>query len=141
MFESEIKEKIFQKLEYDTYMLKEYSLIYFKLFFSFHDDLEIREKLNEVIKSYYSYSWLEYQILFRIENVDYNEKLGEICLDMLEELDRIFFKEFNYNEYVLSSYEDAISMNDINRAVIRDREFLPLTKEVKEEFIKKLTLK
>lgn len=140
MFGSEIKEKIFQKLEYDTYMLKEYSLIYFKLFFSFHDDLEIREKLNEVIKSYYSYSWLEYQILFRIGNVDYNEKLGEICLDMLEELDRIFFKEFNYNEYVLSSYEDAISMKDMNRAVIKEREFLLLTKEVKEEFIKKLTL-
>ena len=59
---------------------------------------------------------------------------------MLEELESIFLKQFNYNEYVLSSYEDAISMNDINRAVIKEREFLPLTKEVKEEFIKKLTL-
>lgn len=140
MFESEIKEKIFQKLEYDTYMLKEYLLIYLKLFFNFQDNLGIREKLNEFIKNYYSYSWLEYQILFRIGNVDYNEKLEEICLDMLEELESIFLKQFNYNEYVLSSYEDAILMNDMNRAVIKEREFLPLTKEVKEEFIKKLTL-
>ena len=141
MFESVIKEKIFQKLEYDTYMLKEYLLIYFKLFFSFHDDLKIRKEFNEFIKNYYSYSLLEYQILFRIGNVDYNEKLEEICLDMLEELESIFLKQFNYNEYVFSSYEDAISMKDINRAVIREREFLLLTKEVKEEFIKKLTLK
>ncbi|MBQ8472515.1 MAG: hypothetical protein IJ501_03325 [Bacilli bacterium] len=141
MFESEIKEKIFQKLEYDTYMLKEYLLIYFKLFFNFSDDLEIRKKFNEFIKNYYLYSLLEYQILFRIGNVDYNEKLEEICLDMLEELEKIYFKQFNYNEYVLSSYEDAISMNDINRAVIREREVDCLTKEVKEEFIKKLTLK
>lgn len=140
MFGSEIKEKIFQKLEYDTYMLKEYLLIYLKLFFNFQDNLEIREKLNEFIKNYYSYSWLEYQILFRIGNIDYNEQLEEICLDMLEELESIFLKQFNYNEYVLSSYEDAISMNDMNRAVIKEREFLHLTKEVKEEFIKKLTL-
>ena len=141
MFESEIKEKIFQKLEYDTYMLKEYLLIYFKLFFSFHDDLKIIKEFNEFIKKYYSYSLLEYQILFRIGNIDYNEKLEEICLDMLEELESIFLKQFNYNEYVLSSYEDAISMNYINRSIIKKREFASLTKELKEEFIKKLTLK
>lgn len=122
-------------------MLKEYLLIYFKLFFSFHDDLKIIKEFNEFIKKYYSYSLLEYQILFRIGNIDYNEKLEEICLDMLEELESIFLKQFNYNEYVLSSYEDAISMNYINRSIIKKREFASLTKELKEEFIKKLTLK
>ena len=76
---------------------------------------------NEFITNYYSYSWLEYQILIEIKKVKHDDKIEEICLNMLEELEKIFFKQFNYNEYILSSYEDAISMNDINREVIKNQ--------------------
>ena len=141
MFETEVREKIEEKIEYDIYLLKEYISIYLKLFSSFPGNKEFRNKFTNFIKEYYLYSWLEYQILVRIKNTNYHENLEQVCVNMLEELDSIFLKQFNYNEYILSSYEDAISMKEINRAVIPKKEFETITKENNDNFIKKLNLK
>ena len=140
MFKPEIKEKIREKYEYDFYILKEYITIYLKLFLFLKDTKELRSKFTSFIKNYYLYSLLEYQLLFKIKNIKYQENLETICIDLLDKMDSIFFKLFHYNEYILSGYEDAITCNDSKRAIIVKREFEVLSQDDKNEFIKKLNL-
>ena len=136
MFNKEIKEKILEKIEYDFYIFKEYFIVNSKLLFK-KDNVNIKNKFNEFIKDYYSYSYLEYKILIYIRNVVDIKKI-DLCLNILEELENIFFKQFNYNEYVLNGFYDAILNNDLNRASFKEKEFESLTIDIKEEFIKKL---
>ena len=141
MFNKEIQEKVSEKIEYDLYLLREYLIIYLNLFLFFPNSLEARVSFTQFLKNYYQYSYLEYQILRKIKKTKDNLELSDLCLDMLEDLEKVFYKQFNYNEYILKTYEDAILMNDLNRARVLKPEFKMITKKEKEEFIKKLTLK
>ena len=141
MYNFKIKELISQKIEYDIYILKECLELYLKLYIIFPDNLEIRKKFISFIKDYYSYSFLEYEILVKIKKIEENEKIKELCIDMLEELEKIFFKVYNYNEYVLGIHEDALLNKDINRIGRFNREFDVISSFEKDVFIKKLNNK
>jgi len=141
MFNKEIQEKVSEKIEYDLYLLREYLIIYLNLFLFFPNSLEARVSFTQFLKNYYQYSYLEYQILRKIKKTKDNLEVSDLCLDMIEDLEKVFYKQFNYNEYILKTYEDAILMNDLNRARVLKPEFKMITNNEKEEFIKKLTLK
>ena len=89
---------------------------------TFPNELELRTKLTEFIKDYYSYSKSEYQLLNRIKKLNDNNLEEECCL-ILEKLENIFLVQFNYNEDVLNGYEEAIFYKDIDRAVVMKRKF------------------
>ena len=138
MFEADVKDKIKEKIEYDLSLFKEYLLIYIKLYWLFPDNLELRDKFTSFMKQYYSYSWLEYQLLMKIRNTKYNEKLEELCFNIFEDLDNIFFKQFHYNEYILGGYLEAISLKDVYKASVPDLKFETLNEEKYKELVKRL---
>jgi len=88
VYNSEIKEKISQKIEYDIYILKECLELYLKLYIIFPNNLEIRKKFISFIKDYYSYSLLENKILFKNKKIEENEKTKDLCIDMLDKLEK-----------------------------------------------------
>lgn len=135
MFNDYIDEKKKEKIEYDLNLIKEYLVIYINLVLKFPDKYNVRNNLTEFIKEYYSYSKYEYQLLNRIKKIN-NIKLEEECALILEELERLFEKQFNYNEDVLNGYEEAIFYYDINRAVVMKKKFNNL--EIINNYIKKL---
>lgn len=65
------------------------------------------------------------------------DKLDE---NILDKLDEIFFRQFNYNEYILGGYNDAIEMRNPLRATIINREFDIIDEEEKKNILKKLNI-
>ena len=71
---------------------------------------DIREKLTKFIKNYYTYSWNEYKLLYKIKRSnDVNE---DEIVDILEELENIFNRNFETIESVLIGYTDAVFYHD-----------------------------
>lgn len=135
MYNKEVIEKIFEKIEYDLALMKECFLIYSKLLLK-KDDFDIGTKFNNFIKNYYLYSYLEYQILFLIKNQ--REDNNDLCLEMFFKLEEIFINHFKYNEYVLNGFYDAFLCDDLRLANFKEYSSLTLTKKDKDEFIKQL---
>ena len=135
MFNDYINEKKKEKLDYDLTLLKEYLIIYFNLLLKFPNEYEIRSKLTKFLKDYYSYSKTEYQLLNKIKKIT-NLTLEEECIIILEELENLFERQFNYNESILDGYEEAIFYDDINRAILMKNKEKNL--EIINNYIKKL---
>ncbi len=135
MFNDYINEKKKEKLDYDLTLLKEYLIIYFNLLLKFPNEYEIRSKLTKFLKDYYSYSKTEYQLLNKIKKIT-NLTLEEECIIILEELENLFERQFNYNESILDGYEEAIFYDDINRAIVMKNNSNNL--EIINNYIKKL---
>ena len=135
MFNDYINEKKKEKLDYDLTLLKEYLIIYFNLLLKFPNEYEIRSKLTKFLKDYYSYSKTEYQLLNKIKKIT-NLTLEEECIIILEELENLFERQFNYNESILDGYEEAIFYDDINRAIVMKNKANNL--EIINNYIKKL---
>lgn len=137
MFKEEINDQIIKKIEYDFSFLREYLVIYLNLLMKFYDNIKIREKLNNFIKDYYHYSFLEYKLLLQIKSLK-NEESKEECNKILLELDVLFQRHFQYNEYIYNSFQEAIEDRNINRAFVIKREFESLP-EKKDSYIKRIS--
>jgi len=135
MFNNYIDLKKKEKIEYDINFFREYLIIYINLLIKFPNEYDVRNKLTDFIKDYYSYSKYEYQLLNRIKKI-YNPDLEEELTLILEELEYLFEKQFNYNEDVFSGYEEAIFYDDINRAIVMKKRFDNL--EIINQYMKKI---
>lgn len=140
MFKLEIKDKIMQKIEYDLYFLKEFINLYFKLLIYFNKNKDIREKFLKFIKDYYFYTMLEYEILNKIKNIKEDSNLENFCIDIFFELDTIFADEYVYNEIIFEEIEDAIMLNDKNRIIMAKKDYKTLTRELRNEMLKKIII-
>jgi len=137
MYNEYINEKKIEKLEYDINLFKEYLIIYTNLLIKFPKEFELRSNLTNFIKDYYKYSMQEYKLLNIIKKINIENLESECCL-ILEELERMFEKQFNYNEDILNGYEEAIFYEDKNRAIITKKKFNNIIEE--KEMLKRLNI-
>lgn len=138
MYKDEVREKLSQKREYNYYLLKEYLYLYIKLFFVFPNNKNLRNELRFFVYDYFLYSDLEKEILLHIKKEFGNDEDIVECEEILDKLEEIFFRQFNYNEYILGGYNDAIETQNPLRATIPNREFDIIDKEEKDKILTNL---
>ena len=138
MYNNYINEKLNQKIEYDTFLLKEYLIIYINFLIKYPKEEGIRHELTKFLKDYYVSSLIEYQLLNKIKHLKANEKLEDECINILEELENIFERQFQYNEDILNGYEDALFFGEPLRAVVWKKDFVSIDKIKMDEYIKRL---
>ena len=138
MYNDYINEKIDEKRDYDISLFKEYLIIYINLIFKFYTHDDIRKELTKFLINYFKYSKLEYELLFYIKKLKSDSKIEDECIEILDELENIFEKEFQYNELVLDGYQEAIFYDDITRAIVMKKRFETLNIDKKNEYIKRL---
>ncbi len=138
MYKDEIKDTRSKIREYNWYFFNECLWIYIKLLFIFPKNKELRRELCLFANNYYAHSKLEKEILLHINNYFGNDDEVDECEEVLEQLDEIFFRYFNYNEYILEGYSDAIETREPLRATICDRKFDFLDDENKNQILKNL---
>lgn len=135
MFNSDVKNKLSEKREYDSYLLREVLQVYLYLLLFVKDSKEIRNNLICFYNDNKNYSILEKDILKIIKRTKENDELSELLISVMDDIEDTFFKLFNYNEYILNGYYEAIEMNDIFRAVVPKKEFKLLTEEDKKKLV------
>lgn len=123
MYNDYIKEKISEKLDYDIHFFKEYLIIYFHLLFFFSSEIECRKKLTTFIKQYFQYSKEEYKLLSILKKLDDDDELEEVCVTILEQLEKFFIKHHERIDFVMNGYEEAIFYKDITSSYFQPRKF------------------
>ena len=137
MLEEEIKTKLSEKREYDLYLFMEVLKVYLDLLLC-SNSKDKRALLMIFFSDNVLYSKLEREILKEIKKQKYNEKNLEICEDMIERMDKIFFNLFNYNEWILEGFIEAIETGEFIRAAVPAKEFEVLNDTSKKQFVKEL---
>ena len=96
------------------------------------------EYLKSLIKDYIKIYTLP---LINIEDSKYIIKINNysnVANEILVELNNMFMKMYNYNEWVLKGYVDMIYSKNIYKAVIPEKEFTYLNEELTDKYIKML---
>lgn len=91
-----------EKREYLIDLLKDYVRLYIKTFVLIKNSKVIRKDLTNLIKDYINFDKLETKVLNNLIVCKDEAVFNEI----LEELNEMFFRIFNYNEYVINGYEE-----------------------------------
>lgn len=123
-----------EKREYLIDLLKDYVRLYIKTFVLIKNSKVIRKDLTNLIKDYINFDKLETKVLNNLIVCKDEAVFNEI----LEELNEMFFRIFNYNEYVINGYEEMFEMNDVRRAVVPKKDFRILEKSIVNDYINKI---
>ncbi len=123
-----------EKREYLIDLLKDYVRLYIKTFVLIKNSKVIRKDLTNLIKDYINFDKLETKVLNNLIVCKDEAVFNEI----LEELNEMFFRIFNYNEYVINGYEEMFEMNDVSRAVVPKKDFRVLEKSIVNDYINKI---
>jgi len=138
MYKDDIKELYSQKREALTLFLVDSLIVLLKLYIFMPKNIEERDKLKQIIKSYIKYNNEEKEILSLIKkrygHIDENEFIDII----LYNLDDLFDIIYNNYEEIISSYEDMIVTKDSYRAIIPKDKVLSLDIELKRKYINQL---
>lgn len=138
MYKDEIRNTMSQIREYNLYFFNECLSIYIKLLFTFPKNRGLRKQLWLFVNNYFSHFKLEKEILLYIKKQFGNDdELLEIH-EVLDNLDQIFFYYFNYNEYIINCFDDAMETREPLRATIADRQFDIVDDNYRDEVINSL---
>ena len=138
MLNSEVKQKIRERKDYDKYFLLEIIDIYIFLLLEFQNTTKNRRELINFYKEYTKYSKLEKEILNIIKNSKQNSDTLEIGESLIDDIEEIYFKIFNYNEWIINQYYEAMKDRSYKNILIKEKEFGTFSEESKKELIKKL---
>lgn len=139
MLNSDVNTILSEKVEYDLYLFKQVLGIYLSLLL-YPNSKDKRILLMYFYNDNVLYSKLEKEILKEIKKQKDNENIREICEEMIDKMDKIFFRLFNYNEWILDGFFDAFATNDLSRASLPPKKFDVLDENSKNEFVKKLKM-
>ena len=138
MLDNEVKQKIRERKDYDKYFLLEIIDIYIFLLLEFQNTTKNRRELINFYKEYTKYSKLEKEILNIIKNSKQNSDTLEIGESLIDDIEEIYFKIFNYNEWIINQYYEAMKDRSYKNILIKEKEFGTFSEESKKELIKKL---
>ena len=128
-----------EKREYLIQLYIDYIYIYLNTLIFVNDSKNERMKLTNFFIEYLKYHRLENKLLKYLKIKCRNEKYNDLCDEILEELNKIFFNTYNYNEWILQGYIDMIETKEKYRAYIPAKEFKILDENLNDEYIKKLS--
>ena len=128
-----------EKREYLISLYLDYISIYLNTLIFVKNSKNERDQLTNFFNDYFKYHKLENKVLKYLKIKCRNENNNELCDEILEELNKIFFNTYNYNEWILKGYTDMIETNQTYRAYIPPKEFKILDENLKDEYIKKLS--
>lgn len=137
MYVYETEELRREKLEADASITFQMILLYIRSFFVPESEQQRKVLLNE-LRTYLEYSKCEKQILAAIDSkYGYTDEVP--CVEeVLNDLDEMFEKYYDYIDRVLSGYEDMIDLNEAFRANIIIKKPVIINKENKQEFLSRL---
>lgn len=137
MYVYETEELRREKLEADASITFQMILLYIRSFFVPDSEQQRKVLLNE-LRTYLEYSKCEKQILAAIDSkYGYTDEVP--CVEeVLNDLDEMFEKYYDYIDRVLSGYEDMIDLNEAFRANIIIKKPVIINKENKQEFLSRL---
>lgn len=137
MYVYETEELRREKLEADASITFQMILLYIRSFFVPESEQQRKVLLNE-LRTYLEYSKCEKQILAAIDSkYGYTDEVP--CVEeVLNDLDEMFEKYYDYIDEVLSGYEDMIDLNEAFRANIIIKKPVIINKENKQEFLSRL---
>lgn len=124
-----------EKDEYLKSLIKDYVKIYILTSINIEDSKNIRKDLTIFIKDYIKYDKLERKIIKYIIKIN---NYSNVANEILVELNNMFMKMYNYNEWVLKGYVDMIYSKNIYKVVIPEKEFTYLNEELTDKYIKML---
>lgn len=124
-----------EKDDYLKSLIKDYIKIYTLTLINIEDSKNIRKDLTIFIRDYIKYDKLERKIIKYIIKIN---NYSNVANEILVELNNMFMKMYNYNEWVLKGYVDMIYSKNIYKAVIPEKEFTYLNEELTEKYIKML---